>query len=147
MTRSTVQKAVVVLANKPIFGPVRDKLGVVTRTFFAQKDFHDTQILDSFLESLEHAMQDEDQTSEAAIYMAMSLREFVWKFRMQTLTLFKLLLLQKRVRSRLDVASQANLRGQVLFFGAQVERLCAFQYALISMIPRMPDLSARSSIS
>lgn len=148
VTRSTVQKAVVVLANKPIFGPVRDKLGVVTRTFFAQKDFQDTQILDSFLESLEHAMQDEDQTSEAAIYMAMSLREFVWKFRMQTLTLFKLLLLQKRVRGRLDLARQALTQlGQVLFFGAQVERLCAFQYALISMIPRMSDVSVRLSIS
>ena len=30
VTRSTVQKAVVVLASKPVFGPIRDRLGVVT---------------------------------------------------------------------------------------------------------------------
>ncbi|KAI0699962.1 transport protein Avl9-domain-containing protein, partial [Cerioporus squamosus] len=31
VTRSTVQKAVVVLATKPVFGPIRDRLGVITR--------------------------------------------------------------------------------------------------------------------
>ncbi|GAA6005131.1 Avl9p [Rhodotorula paludigena] len=45
VTRSTVQKAIVVLASKPIFGPLRDKLGVVTRSFFAQRDFDDKSIL------------------------------------------------------------------------------------------------------
>ncbi len=54
VTRSTVQKAVVVLATKPFFGPIRfvntlsrsncrftpqnrDKLGVVTRALFEQR--------------------------------------------------------------------------------------------------------------
>ena len=37
MTRSTVQKAVVVLASKPLFGPIRDKLGVVTQALFSQR--------------------------------------------------------------------------------------------------------------
>lgn len=37
MTRSTVQKAVVVLVSKPIFGSIRDRLGVVTRALFEQK--------------------------------------------------------------------------------------------------------------
>ena len=37
MTRSTVQKAVVVLASKPVFGPIRDRLGVVTLALFEQK--------------------------------------------------------------------------------------------------------------
>lgn len=37
MTRSTVQKAVVVLVSKPIFGSIRDRLGVVTLALFAQK--------------------------------------------------------------------------------------------------------------
>lgn len=30
---------------QPIFGPLRDKLGVVTRSFFAQRDFDDKSIL------------------------------------------------------------------------------------------------------
>lgn len=37
MTRSTVQKAVVILASKPVFGPIRDRLGVVTLALFEQK--------------------------------------------------------------------------------------------------------------
>lgn len=97
ITRSTVQKGVVVLANKPVFGPIRDKLGVITRAFFAQRDFENTEILEHFYKSLEHALKDDDQTSENAIYMGMSLRELVWKFRLQTLVMLKLLLLQKKV--------------------------------------------------
>jgi hypothetical protein len=37
VTRSTVQKAVVVLASKPVFGPIREKLRVVTTALFAQR--------------------------------------------------------------------------------------------------------------
>jgi hypothetical protein len=37
VTRSTVQKAVVVIASKPVFGPIRDRLGVVTLALFEQK--------------------------------------------------------------------------------------------------------------
>jgi hypothetical protein len=39
VTRSTIQKALVVLARMPVFGPIREKLGVVTRAYFMQKDF------------------------------------------------------------------------------------------------------------
>jgi hypothetical protein len=39
VTRSTIQKAIVVLARKPVFGPIREKLGVVTRAWFLQRDF------------------------------------------------------------------------------------------------------------
>lgn len=134
-----MQKAVVVLANKPIFGPIRDKLGVITRAFFAQRDFEETEILEHFYRSLEHALKDEEQTDESAISMGVSVREIVWKFRMQTLTLFKLLLLQKRV----------------MFYSSQVERLCSFQYALVSLVPLLllhledaadPRLDSRSSM-
>ncbi|GAA6013634.1 hypothetical protein JCM10207_004797 [Rhodosporidiobolus poonsookiae] len=55
VTRSTVQKAIVVLANKPIFGPLRDKLGVITRSFFAQRDFDDKSILVDLYQSFEPA--------------------------------------------------------------------------------------------
>lgn len=56
ITRSTVQKAIVVLASKPVFGPIRDKLGVITRAFFAQKDFGETSILVDFFASLESGL-------------------------------------------------------------------------------------------
>jgi Transport protein Avl9 len=54
-------------------------------------------------------------------YLGLSLRELVYKFKEKTLKLFKLILLSKRV----------------LFFGQKVERLSAYQYSLVSLIPEL----------
>ncbi|CEH17440.1 Uncharacterized conserved protein [Ceraceosorus bombacis] len=161
VTRGTVQKAVVVLAREPVFGPIREKLGVVTRAFFAQGDLQDTHILVDFHATLEsglsvargapmsrrrpsgsvdgHSTTDSVPASgtvtpdpaqaaldhaaevekEAVMYMGTSLRELVFKWRFKTLMLLKLLLLQRKV----------------MFFGYPVERLCTYQYSLVSMVP------------
>ncbi|KAF8895583.1 transport protein Avl9-domain-containing protein [Infundibulicybe gibba] len=117
VTRSTVQKAVVVLASKPVFGPIRDKLGVVTTALFNQRDFTETAILDDFGSSLELSLR--SQLTESGLYMGTSLRELVHTFRQRTLVLVKALMLQKRI----------------MFFGHPVERLCTYQYSLISLLP------------
>lgn len=117
VTRSTVQKAVVVLASKPVFGPMRDKLGVVTRALFNQRDFHETKILVDFATSLEISLR--SQLTESGLYMGTSLRELVHTFRQRTLILVKALMLQKRI----------------MFYGHPVERLCTYQYSLISLLP------------
>ncbi|KAI8978701.1 transport protein Avl9-domain-containing protein [Trametes punicea] len=117
VTRSTVQKAVVVLASKPVFGPIRDRLGVITRALFAQRDFSDMSILDDFYSSLEHSLR--GQLTESGLYMGTSLRELVHKFRQRTLVLVKALMLQKKI----------------MFFGHPVERLCTYQYSLVTLIP------------
>ena len=57
VTRSTVQKAVVVLARDPVFGPIKEKLGVVTRAFFAQANFGDVDILIEFHATLEAGLR------------------------------------------------------------------------------------------
>ncbi|KAH9454023.1 hypothetical protein Pst134EB_014120 [Puccinia striiformis f. sp. tritici] len=170
VTRSTVQKAVVVLANQPVFGCIRDKLGVVTRALFAQRDFADRSILEDFYHSLEASFKvglgegggevsrrasqpsTEDQNNsstseilavdpevearrleairikkgkqkersgEAAMYMGTNLRELIHHFRLKTLQLVKLLLLQRRI----------------MFYGHPVESLCTYQYSLVSLIP------------
>ncbi|KZV93459.1 hypothetical protein EXIGLDRAFT_835646 [Exidia glandulosa HHB12029] len=135
MTRSTVQKAVVVLASKPLFGPIRDKLGVVTHAFFEQRNFHETEILGAFYQSLEASLR--HQLTESALYMGTNLRELVHKFRHRTLLLLKALMLQKRI----------------MFYGHPVERLCTYQYSLVSLIPGLlqtlddagsPPLAARA---
>ncbi|QRW27025.1 Late Secretory pathway protein AVL9 [Rhizoctonia solani] len=95
VTRSTVQKALVVLARKPLFGAIRDRLGVVTRAFFGQRDFSETGILVDFYHSLEKSLR--SQLTESSLYMGTSLRELLHKFRHRTLTLLKLLMLQKRI--------------------------------------------------
>ncbi|KAF8133682.1 transport protein Avl9-domain-containing protein [Boletus edulis] len=138
VTRSIVQKAVVVLASKPVFGPIRDRLGVVTRALFAQRDFTDTQILVEFGNSLEISLR--TQLTESGLYIALSRlcrREFVHVFRHRTLVLLKALMLQKKI----------------MFYGHPVERLCTYQYSLISLIPSLlqtlddcgsPPLAARA---
>lgn len=121
VTRSTVQKAVVVLAKQPVFGPIREKLGIVTRAFFAQGDLADVDILQDFHSTLELGLQSGglSEDRETVMYMGTSLRELVHKWRFKTLMLVKLLLLQRRI----------------MFFGYPVERLCTYQYSLVSLIP------------
>ncbi|RJE18595.1 avl9 protein [Aspergillus sclerotialis] len=53
VTRSTVQKAVVVVTDNPqSVGQLREKLSMVTSAWFAQRDFSDVVILKKFRESL-----------------------------------------------------------------------------------------------
>ncbi|KAM0790815.1 hypothetical protein ACM66B_004660 [Microbotryomycetes sp. NB124-2] len=127
VTRSTVQKAIVVLASKPIFGALRDKLGVVTRTFFAQRDFADKSILVDLYTSFEVRRSardlEQDEKEGTEMYMGTSLRELVHKFRHKTLMLLKLLMMQRRV----------------MFYSSTstVESLCTLQYSLVALIPAL----------
>ncbi|KIK99623.1 hypothetical protein PAXRUDRAFT_131690 [Paxillus rubicundulus Ve08.2h10] len=134
VTRSIVQKAVVVLVSKPVFGPIRDRLGVVTEALFEQRDFSDTRILVEFGNSLEISLR--TQLTESGLYIGQ--REFIHIFRHRALVLLKALMLQKKI----------------LFYGHPVERLCTYQYSLISLIPSLlqtlddcgsPPLAARAS--
>ncbi|PPQ68833.1 LOW QUALITY PROTEIN: hypothetical protein CVT25_008881 [Psilocybe cyanescens] len=150
VTRSTVQKAVVVLASKPVFGPIRDKLRVVTTALFLQRDFRDSSILDDFAASLERSLR--TQLTESGLYMGTSttthqyelnqvvgtsIRDLVHTFRQKTLILVKALMLQKRI----------------MFYGYPVEKLCTYQYSLVSLLPGLlqtlddcgsPPLAARA---
>ncbi|KAI5463190.1 transport protein Avl9-domain-containing protein [Mariannaea sp. PMI_226] len=122
VTRSTVQKAVVVIADSPqFFGILRQRLSVVTQAWFAQREFTDVEILRRFQESLADEKKrgvlndqvDRDQ------YLGMSLRELVHEFKWQTLVLLKCCLLQPKM----------------LFFGSRCDRLCMMQFSLLSLIP------------
>lgn len=95
VTRSTVQKAVVVIMSSPVgfFGGIREKLGMVTRAWFAQRDFEDMEVIEKFRESL---LKEEE---EEGPLVGLSLRELVFAFREKTLVLFKALLLQPKVSS------------------------------------------------
>ncbi|KAK4226184.1 transport protein Avl9-domain-containing protein [Podospora fimiseda] len=122
VTRSTVQKAVVVIADSPqYFGMLRERLSVVAKAWFAQREFTDTEILKRFQESLadekERGMMNEDEDRDQ--YLGLSLREMVREFKWQTLVLLKCCLLQPKM----------------LFFGTRCERLCLTQFSLVSLIP------------
>ena len=95
VTRSTVQKAVVVIADTPQhFGMLRERLGVVTKAWFEQREFTDIEILRRFQESLADEKKDEDRDQ----YLGMNLRVLVHEFKWQTLVLLKCCLLQPKVR-------------------------------------------------
>lgn len=101
VTRSTVQKAVVVIADNPqTFGALRERLSVVTYAWFAQREFSDTEILRRFQDSLadekERGMLSEDEGRDT--YLGMSLREMIHEFKWQALVLLKCCLLQPKVR-------------------------------------------------
>jgi hypothetical protein len=101
VTRSTVQKAVVVIADSPqYFGMLRERLSMVTSAWFAQREFTDCEILRRFQESLqeekERGMLSEEEDRDQ--YLGLSLRELVREFRWQTLVLLKCCLLQPKVR-------------------------------------------------
>ncbi|KAI1356575.1 hypothetical protein F5Y01DRAFT_80675 [Xylaria sp. FL0043] len=122
VTRSTVQKAVVVIEDTPqFFGMLRERLSVVTSAWFAQREFTDTEILRRFQDSLADEKERGQLNEEADRdqYLGMSLRELVREFRWQTLVLLKCCLLQPKM----------------LFFGSRCERLCMMQFSLISLIP------------
>ncbi len=104
VTRSTVQKAVVVIADSPqYFGVLRERLSVVTKAWFAQREFTDVEILRRFQESLadekKRGLMHEDQDRDQ--YLGLSLRELVREFKWQTLVLLKCCLLQPKVGNRL----------------------------------------------
>ncbi|KAF2401977.1 hypothetical protein EJ06DRAFT_370124 [Trichodelitschia bisporula] len=118
VTRSTVQKAVVVISDSPqFFGQLKEKLSIVTKAWFAQRDFTDLVILKDFQESLVKSFK--DQEDEKDQFFGLSLRELIHEFKYQTLVLFKCLLLQPKM----------------LFFGSNCEKLCMMQFSLISLIP------------
>ena len=119
VTRSTVQKSVVIVAKSPhVFTAWREKLSLVTRAWFMQRKFTNTTILKEFQENLEEG---ENNTSdeERDHFVGISLREFIHEFKHQALVLFKCCLLQPKM----------------LFFGSKCEKLCMMQFALVSLIP------------
>jgi len=141
VTRSTVQKAVVVIADTPqYFGMLRERLSVVIKAWFAQREFTDTEILRRFQESLAEekvrgVLNEEEDRDQ---YLGMNLRELVREFRWQTLVLLKCCLLQPKVILPKTKFMREMLTCdfyQMLFFGSRCERLCMMQFSLISLIP------------
>ncbi|KAK0249915.1 hypothetical protein B0A54_14874 [Friedmanniomyces endolithicus] len=123
VTRSAVQKAVVALTDQPErFSKLREKLRVVTRAWFAQRDFRDVEILQRFQENLSREVGAGSREEEdGQQYFGLSLREMVYQYKWQMLVLFKCLLLQPKM----------------LFFGSHCERVCQVQFSLLSLIPNL----------
>ncbi|KAI5283596.1 late secretory pathway protein avl9, partial [Ascosphaera aggregata] len=135
VTRSTVQKAVVVLIREPRqCGLVRERLSVVTTAWFAQRDFTDVEILRRFHDSLvENVGGLNRQPKNESLGMSdwivnarrrnpltvtpgLSLREMIHEFKHNTLVLFKCLLLQPKLRTDSKKAKHTKDKRQEFIF-------------------------------
>ena len=54
VTRDTVQKSVVLIATKPVFGVLKAKLEMVSAAFFEERDFSQVTILKELHEQVRH---------------------------------------------------------------------------------------------
>jgi hypothetical protein len=84
VTRSTVQKAVVVISDRPqCFGAIKAQLGVVTAAWFAQKDFTDIEILQRFHESLPQLLRNQEGQAGQDFGMPSRIRHFETRLTIQ----------------------------------------------------------------
>lgn len=125
VTRSTVQKSIVVIFKKPIFGQIKDKLSIVTNVFFSQKDFTDKTIIDALYVNLQTLFDGKDSKlddiDDSHLYIGLGIRKIVYDFRKNVLVILKAILLEKKI----------------LFYGSNVEELCNLQFGFISLIPNL----------
>lgn len=125
VTRSTVQKAIVVISYQPILGQIKDKLSIVTNVFFMQHDFTDKTIINTLYDSLISIYDPSSYTElyetndNSNIYMGISLQNILITFKKDILVLLKALLLEKKI----------------IVYGTHVENICNLQFGLISLIP------------
>lgn len=121
VTRSTVQKSVCVLSCLPLYGYLREKLQVATRVYFEEKDFSQTGILEELYRNLNTTISPSLISEESLLIVGFSPVELVRKFRHEILTLFKLLLLERKV----------------IFHGFPVTSICSQLLSLVSLFPKM----------
>ena len=111
ITRNTVQKSICVLTSIPAYGLVEAHLKPVTQAYFEQKDFEQKEILTELFQQLVTSLTLQLPNSpstpprsalaylqeDSQLYIGLSARDFVLRFRHNFLLLVKLVLLEKRV--------------------------------------------------
>lgn len=118
VTRDTVQKSVVLISTKPVFGVLKAKLEIVSAAFFEERDFSQVQILKELHEQVNLAVG--TNINEEIYLTGLSPRDLILSFRHRTLILFKLLLIEKRL----------------IFFGSAAG-LGAIVLTLVSLFPKL----------
>lgn len=138
ITRLIVQKAVVVITRKqPIFTKIKEKLSIITHSFFQQTNFSNFDLLESLFDNLndlfkllgeEDFVVKDDPTDLAAnerqeeYFVNLNLREILAEFKNDMLVILKALLLEKRV---------------LIYSNNNLELLTQFQNNLIALIPNL----------
>ncbi|GME97609.1 unnamed protein product [Ambrosiozyma monospora] len=145
--RSVVQKSIVLITRYPLTIQLKEKLSIITTTYFEQLDFEDKSIIEALYQNLSwvynkdgYKVEDDDLYESLAIpkkdgfesnekiiresdfYTALNLKQIVLKLRKNLLILFKALLLEKRILIfSKDLNKLSNLQIGVEFYGTSIE--------------------------
>ena len=144
--RSVIQKSVVLITKYPITIQLKEKLGIITKSYFEQLDFSDKSIIKALYDNAsllynQHGFEiqddelyDETETSsrtsrdgdtkiirESDFYSGFNLKDLVTHLERKLLVIYKSLLLEKRV----------------LVFCKDLNVLSNIQYSLLSLIPNL----------
>ncbi|XP_065582957.1 late secretory pathway protein AVL9 homolog isoform X2 [Artemia franciscana] len=117
VTRRTIQKSIVVLSSLPLYDRIEVKLSLVATAYCAQNDFAEYGILKEAYGNLRNCLT--YPLPLKSYGASLSLPEVLCDFYHETLTLLKLILLEKRV----------------LIFGSPVKPMCRALLTLVSVFP------------
>nr|XP_023681012.1 late secretory pathway protein AVL9 homolog isoform X1 [Paramormyrops kingsleyae]XP_023681013.1 late secretory pathway protein AVL9 homolog isoform X1 [Paramormyrops kingsleyae]XP_023681014.1 late secretory pathway protein AVL9 homolog isoform X1 [Paramormyrops kingsleyae] len=120
VTRETVQKSVCVLSRVPLYGLLQAKLQLITHAYFEEKDFSQISILKELYEHMNGSLPG-TVPEGSQVYLGMSSRDLILRFRHKILILFKLILLERKV----------------LFYVSPVSRLVEALMTILSLFPGM----------
>ncbi|XP_026681239.1 late secretory pathway protein AVL9 homolog, partial [Diaphorina citri] len=132
LTRNTVQKSVCVLSTVPLYGHVQVKMALITHAYFEEGDFSKVSLLKDTYHHLNSCLsQIEDLSNAPQLFVGLSARELILKFRHNALLLFKLLLLERKC----------------VFYCSPVKPLCSTILSLLSLHPSMIETGLAKSTS
>lgn len=135
ITRSIIQKAVVVISRKqPIFTKIKEKLLIITHTYFDQANFTNTDLLSNLFDNLNESFKlveqeqimrpllsaDHPSELQEEFFVNLNLRHILSKCGPKMLVILKALLLEKKV---------------LIYSNNNLELLTQFQNNLIALIP------------
>ncbi|OBA15734.1 uncharacterized protein OGAPODRAFT_37198, partial [Ogataea polymorpha] len=118
--RSIIQKSVVMITRYPIPIQLKEKLSIITMSYFDQHNFHDKSIIKALFENVT-TVYNSHGFKESDFYTGLNLKELVVTFKRNLLVVYKALLLEQRI----------------LVYSKNLNRLSNFQYSLLSLIPNL----------
>lgn len=119
--RGSVQKSVVLLCRRPLYGVLADRLAPAVRAYFEQADFARTDVLASLFHSLNSSLSRPSLRNAPTLFHGLDLRSLVRLVGMHALSILKLIMLEKRVvfySQPVAIASNAVVAFASIFPGA-----------------------------
>lgn len=131
-SRGSVQKSVVLLCRRPLFGVLADRLEPAVRAYFDQGDFARTDVLASLYHSLNVSLCRPSLNNAPTLFHGLDLRAVLRKLGPQALAVLKLIMLERRVIVYSQPVHHAS--------NAVVALASVFAGALDSIAPAMEPL-------